>query len=174
MLTGFMLVLAYLRMGWSVDFLAATILLSVLIVAVFTDLLTGLIPDRLSLSLGLAGMVLAFVGGMEQVEEALLGAVVGGGLLYLTGWLGQWIFKRESMGGGDVKLVAGMGLFLGVSGILDGLIWACGMGALVGIVLRLSGRLEAYAEVPFAPFLALGAGIHLLSGIELLEFLMNT
>ena len=126
------------------------------------------------LFLGLAGLVLALVGGLGRVEEALWSAVVGGGLLYLTGWLGQWIFKRESMGGGDVKLVAGMGLFLGVSGILDGLIWACGMGALVGIGLRLSGRLEPYAEVPFAPFLGLGAGIHLLSGIELLEFLMKT
>ncbi len=92
-----------------------------LIVVTFIDLEFQIIPDRISLVGIFAGIILSIIfPGLQNAftwqrafVNSVIGALTGGGLIYLTGVLGQLSFKKESMGGGDVKLMAMLGAFLG-------------------------------------------------------------
>lgn len=160
-MTGALFVLLYGHFDLSVDLIPALILTCVLIVASCTDLQHGLIPNGLSAFLVAAGIGLSFVFGMAGFYQGLLGGTVGGGALFLIGALGKQVFHRDSMGGGDIKMAAGIGLFLGWRGMLNSLVLACIIGTCVGLGHRILGRLQPYAPIPFAPFLSLGAWIEL-------------
>lgn len=97
------------------------IFFTLLLIVSITDFETGLIPDRVSLfgiAVGL-GSSFFYSGSLHGVTpftgvwKSLAGMLTGGGLIYVTGLAGDWIFQRESMGGGDVKLMAMAGCFLG-------------------------------------------------------------
>ena len=101
--------------------------------------------------------------------DSLIGCVLGGGLLYLTALFSLVVFKKEGMGGGDVKLLAMVGAFLGWKPVLITMVLGSVLGALVGvtlIVLRLQGRKD---YIPFGPYLALAALLSLVWGDRLLE-----
>jgi len=117
--------------GWRVTgggpiFWIQVLFLSLLLVAAVTDLETGLIPDRVTY-LGMASGLAAsfFYPNLQQelarvaaLRESTWGLATGGGLIYVTGLVGSWIFQREAMGGGDVKLAAFIGSFLGWEKVL--------------------------------------------------------
>jgi leader peptidase (prepilin peptidase)/N-methyltransferase len=90
--------------------------------------------------------------------------LVGGGALYLIGILGELLLKKESMGGGDVKLAAMLGAFLGWQMIVVALFVAFLTGAVVGIAVMALSRDDWDHAIPFGPFIALGAMIAILWG----------
>lgn len=151
-----------LMFGWS------------LLVISFIDLSHYIIPDAISLpglALGLAAAGLATAGlpfsidplaggrhSLPPILESFLGAALGCGSLMLVAWAGKLAFRQEAMGGGDVKLAAMLGAFLGWKALLFALFAAFLAGSLAGGGLILLGRIRARrAVVPFGPFLALGA-----------------
>ena len=98
----------------------------------------------------------------------MIGAVLGGGLLYLVAvgyhaWTG-----REGMGGGDIKLLAMIGAFLGWRGVLVTLILGSFSGAIIGIALIVARGADSRLPIPFGPFLALGAVCALFFGDALI------
>jgi leader peptidase (prepilin peptidase)/N-methyltransferase len=119
---------------------------------------TTLLPDNLTLPLLWAGLVASALGWTIPLASALWGAVAG----YLSLWTVYWIFKKatgkEGMGYGDFKLLAALGAWLGVQMVLPIVLAASVLGAIVGIVMKMSGALREGRYVPFGPFLA-GAGI---------------
>jgi leader peptidase (prepilin peptidase)/N-methyltransferase len=119
---------------------------------------TTLLPDNMTLPLLWAGLVAAALGFTIPLSSALWGAVAG----YLSLWSVYWLFKKttgkEGMGYGDFKLLAALGAWLGVQMILPIVLGASVLGAVVGIVMKVSGALREGRYVPFGPFLA-GAGI---------------
>ena len=140
--------------------LAAGCLLAVAII----DWDTFLIPDWLSLGLVASGIAAAplnpfFAGGAWpwSLLRSLGGAAVGLGICWGTAVAGEKIFKKEAMGGGDVKLLAGVGAWTGALGAFDCLIVASFLGSIYGIGLIAGGRLKRSDPIPFGPFLSAAA-----------------
>ncbi|MEY4750240.1 MAG: hypothetical protein RIQ60_2454 [Pseudomonadota bacterium] len=119
---------------------------------------TTLLPDDINQPLLWAGLIAAALGWTLPLPAALWGAVAG----YLSLWLVTWLFKlatgKVGMGEGDFKLLAALGAWLGAPMILPIVLGASVLGAIVGIVMKLTGALREGRYVPFGPFLA-GAGL---------------
>ena len=123
------------------------------------------IPNSLVLfGLG-AGVIFLLIGrhNMGWIE-ALSGAILMGGFLYATGGLGKLIFQKESMGMGDVKLGAMIGLFIGWKWVAVALFLTFISAGIFGIVGLISGQIKFGQKVPFGPFLSLGTVFTLLIG----------
>lgn len=131
---------------------------AVLVAASAIDWDTTLLPDDLTLPLLWAGLVVSALGWNLPLIDALWGAVAG----YLSLWSVYWFFKlatgKEGMGHGDFKLLAALGAWLGWPMILPIILGSSVIGALVGIGMKVSGKLREGVYVPFGPFLA-GAGL---------------
>ena len=118
---------------------------------------TTLLPDDITLPLLWAGLVTAALGlTPTPLSEAVWGAVAG----YLSLWLIYWAFKlltgKEGMGYGDFKLFAAFGAWFGWQALVPIILMASVIGAVIGIAIKLRGRLREGGYVPFGPFLALG------------------
>jgi leader peptidase (prepilin peptidase) / N-methyltransferase len=192
---GLLFAAAYLKLGLDWRLAGYLPFLWLLLVISAIDLRHYIIPDVLSLAglvLGLAfGLAATFLPdgnlsvlgfddpfGLWPWLDSLLGAVAGGGLIWLSAWGGEKIFKQEAMGGGDIKLAAFIGAFVGWQAMLMVLFLSFLLGTLAGVPLMLLGKLKktndvfgdhpqdqpGKAMVPFGPFLALAAVIVFLAG----------
>jgi leader peptidase (prepilin peptidase) / N-methyltransferase len=168
-ITAGLFVWLYVRMGISLELPALMLLAALLIVISFIDLDLQIIPDVLSIGGLGAGLVLAFIRPHFGVLDAVYGIVLGGGILFLIAMGYQLLAKREGMGGGDVKLLAMIGSFLGLKGVVFSLMAGSLIGSLVGIPLMLlKGEGTKYA-IPFGPFLSLAALIYVFFGDRLIN-----
>lgn len=146
--------------GWA---LAASAASAALLAIAFIDWDTFLIPDVLSLGLVAAGLLASPLnpilgdGLLARAGFSLGGAAVGFGLCYGVAVFGEWVFKKEAMGGGDVKLLAGVGAWSGALGAIDCLVVASLLGSLYGGALLLRRRLKRQDPIPFGPFLSAAA-----------------
>jgi leader peptidase (prepilin peptidase)/N-methyltransferase len=98
------------------------------------------------------------------LAQAVLGALAGWISLYVVGLIGTVAFRRNAMGFGDVKFLAPIGCWLGPVGVLYVFFIAAAVGTVVGVPLRL---MHARREIPFGPYLAVGALVMLAYGPEL-------
>ena len=127
-----------------------------------------LIPDSISVGGIVEGLQISIIPGGVTPFQSLLGAVVAGGGLYLVGWTATKLLKKDAMGFGDVKLLAGYGALMGVTGAVETLIVA----ALLGIIVMVPyGKLrksdDGSGQIPFGPFLAVAAPFIYLWGEQL-------
>ncbi len=104
-----------------------------------------------------------------SLDASLIGFLSGGGLIYAMGLLGNWLFKKESMGGGDVKLLAMIGSFLGWQMALLTFFVAPFFGAVVGVIVKLRTKSSVIA---YGPFLALASMICLFWGKSIMDWLL--
>jgi len=122
-----------------------------------------IIPDELSLSLLILGLCLSFFNpylghtGLHGFFKSLISALGTGLAMLLMAWLGEKIFKKEALGGGDVKLEAAVGATLGWEGAFGSLFLGSLIGAMVAIALMISGKKKRGDTLPFGPFLSFGA-----------------
>lgn len=160
--------------GWSFPVLA--VFCSALIVITFIDLDFQIIPDRITLPgipVGLlAGSLLLpdpFLRAADLGWQAsVIGAAAGFSLYYLIAVISLKLLRKEGMGGGDIKLMAMIGGFLGWKGVLLTTFLGSLSGSIAGIAyMVLSGKGRG-TQIPFGPFLALGAAVSLLYGQEIL------
>lgn len=171
LLTGLLFVLSFWKFGLSWQFFSAVILLSALIVISFIDLKHQIIPDLISLPGILLGLIFSLLIPGFHWLNSLIGVLVGGVFFYLMAWGGQALFKKESLGGGDIKLAAMLGAFLGWQKLIVVLFLSSLLGALVGLILMLT--LKNFREkriIPFGPFLALASVLALFLGDRLIAF----
>jgi leader peptidase (prepilin peptidase)/N-methyltransferase len=157
-------VLLYLQLGIGREFFLYWPLTCVLLVLAFVDLDLRIIPDKVTLPGIVVGLVAAPLLGVVGFWDSALGVLAGGGALYVIGVLGELILKKESMGGGDVKLAAMLGAFLGWQLVLVGLFVAFFAGAVAGVAVLVRKTSEWDSALPFGPFIALGAVVALLWG----------
>ncbi len=170
LLMGLLVVLLFLYFDLSLVFLIYTVFTAALVVITCIDLQHQIIPDCISLPGIPLGFLCSFFLPWITWLDSLLGILIGGGVLYAFA-LGYYLLtKKEGMGGGDIKMLAMIGAFLGWKGALASLIMASIAGSLIGIVLIvLKGKNFKYA-VPFGPFLAIGAFCALLYGERLISW----
>ena len=145
-----------------------------LIVASFVDLEFQIIPDEISLG-GLAvGVVLSLLvpslhdtaSRLIALERSVIGLLVGGAWLYGTGCLGELLFRKEAMGGGDVKLLAMAGSILGWKTVTVCFFLSPVLALIPGLFVLLVKRSHV---IPYGPFLSLGLVASLFFGEDLIR-----
>ena len=129
---------------------------TILLGIAMTDAREYIIPDEFTWGGLVIGLLFSLAGGLAGLGTAVLGAVVGFGLLWLVGTVGTWVFKEDAMGGGDIKMMAMVGAFVGWQGVLLTIFLGALAGSLVFVPLLLMGQKKL---VPFGIFLAIGAAI---------------
>jgi leader peptidase (prepilin peptidase)/N-methyltransferase len=174
-ITPALLLLTYFRFGLTWSFAARSILTLFLIATFFIDLKHRIIPDVLTFPGIILGFLLSFVVKSPSFLNSLLGILVGGGMFYLAAVLGELIFKKESMGGGDIKLAMMLGAFLGWQKILLVLLLSAFLGSLIGgLAIFFSSDVKKTRTIPFGPFLAVGAVIAMFLGDALISAYLKT
>ncbi len=172
-LTAFSSVLLFIKYGISLNYLIYFAFVSALIVITVIDLYHQIIPDVISLPGIGVGLLSSLILSNITFWESLIGIISGGGILFLVAVGYQWLFKREGMGGGDVKLLAMIGAFLGWKSVFLTIILSSFIGSVVGIVLiAIKGKNLKYA-IPFGPFLSLGAVISLFYQNEIIYWYLR-
>jgi leader peptidase (prepilin peptidase)/N-methyltransferase len=131
---------------------------SVLLAIFFIDIDFQIIPDMFTLPGMVIGLGISLLPGGIGIIESGIGLLVGGGSLFLIAILGDWLFKKESMGGGDIKMAAMLGSFLGWQQVLFIFMASAVIGLVVSLaVMAFSAKLRQHRVIPFGPFLALAA-----------------
>jgi leader peptidase (prepilin peptidase)/N-methyltransferase len=178
LLTAVITVMLLLRFGLTPAFFIYLVFAAALIAVSFIDLELQIIPDVISLpgiAVGLIASFLHFPWPREHLAlppsplDSLLGILVGGGMLFLVAWLYERATGVEGMGGGDIKLLAMIGAFLGWPGVPLSLFFASILGSIIGLILMAVTRTGLKLKIPFGPFLCLGAMFYLFFGDILLN-----
>jgi len=168
LLVGALWAAAVLYYGVSVHALAAAVFMTILLGIAITDARHYIIPDEFTWGGLVLGLALSLDGGGPGLVQAILGAAAGFGLLYVVARAGQWVFKEEAMGGGDIKMMAMVGAFVGWQGVLLTVF----AGALLGTLIFVPLSLKKKRLVPFGVFLALGAAVTYVAGPALISWYM--
>lgn len=176
--TGLLFLSTYLVIGLQWLLLPALFFISFLIVVLLIDLDHQIIPNGLVIFGLVAGIIFLITNQFFDFQFPLLTSVykpllstMGSGLsaslcLLVVAYTGQAIFKKEAMGGGDIKLAAVLGIFLGPYVFL-GLLLAFFVGAVVSIMLLSSGLVKRKQPIAFGPFMAIGAVLTLYFGPQI-------
>ncbi len=172
----------YVKYSLTVQTIFYGLFFSALVVITFIDLHHRIIPDLISLpgiGIGLSGSFLIpmfFPSSTRILEipprflDALFGTALGFGIFYFIAKISPKIFGQEGMGGGDIKLIAMIGAFLGWQKMLLTIMLGSLAGSIVGIFLMIFFRKGRKYAVPFGPFLSLGALISLFWGTHLIDW----
>ena len=145
-------------------------LVSALIVVTGTDLSHTMIPDAVTLPGIVVGLLCAALILPITLMESLMGVLVGGGLLWFLAWISPYVFGKEGMGGGDIKLMAMVGAFIGWQPVLLAIMIGSFLGSVIGGALMISGVISRREPIPFGPFLAIGSLLALIFHQSLFEW----
>ena len=156
--------------GANVEALRAALFGTILLGIAVCDAREYIIPDEFSVGGIVLGIALAVAGGWLPWPQALLGAAIGFTLLWVVAWLGTKLLGQDAMGGGDIKMLAMIGAFLGWQGVLLTLFLGATLGTLIFLPLKLAGREKL---VPFGIFLAIGAAACWVVGPAILDWYMS-
>jgi leader peptidase (prepilin peptidase)/N-methyltransferase len=146
--------------------LFGTILLGIAV----TDARDYIIPDELSLGGLVIGLALSFLPGGTQPLWSLVGAVAAFAVMYAVAVGGEWLFKKPALGGGDIKMMAMVGAFLGPGYAM----LAIFVGSVVGAVIFGPVGLKTGKLVPFGLFLAVGAAVVFIWGDAMVNWYLTT
>ncbi len=166
LLTALLFLVLYHHFLLSVEFMIYSLFIAMLIVVTFTDLEHRIIPDAVSLPGILLGVAASFLNREVNWIDSMLGVLVGGGALLAVAWGYYLITGKEGMGGGDIKLLAMIGAFLGWKAIPMVIFISALAGSVIGaiyIAMKRSGD----RAIPYGPFLAAAAVVVLFWGPEL-------
>jgi leader peptidase (prepilin peptidase)/N-methyltransferase len=158
---GAIWIAAALLYGITLHALAAGLFGTLLLGIAVTDARHYLIPNEYTWGGLVAGLALSLAGGADGFLNAVLGAAAGFALLLAVAQVGQWAFKEEAMGGGDIKMMAMVGSF-----VADWrkVLLTVFLGALLGSLIFVPLSLKKKRLVPFGVFLALGAAVTFVMG----------
>jgi leader peptidase (prepilin peptidase)/N-methyltransferase len=169
-LIGLFSLILLLRYGISTLYVIYFAFFASLTLVSFIDLPHRIIPDVISLPGIVIGLVISFLHPQMSIKDSLIGVLLGGGSLYLVASVYHVVTKREGMGGGDVKLLAMIGAFIGWKGVLFTILCSSFVGSVVGVSLMVMSSADSKYAVPFGPFLSLGAMIYVLIGHPMISW----
>ena len=163
----------FLRFGPTLAFAVLFLFCSALVVITFIDLEHQIIPDEISLSGIVLGFIFSFFLRGHGWLNSLLGILLGGGSLLLVAYGYQVVTGKEGMGGGDIKLLAMMGAFLGWKSIPFIIFVSSLAGSVIGVSLMLIQKKDSKLAIPFGPYLALGALLYVFYGPRLISWYLT-
>ena len=167
--TGLFYLALYLFYGLQLNSFIYMILCTLLIIISFIDLKERIIPDVLSLHFIFIGFILSFFLKSLSPVDSLLGIIAGGGSLLIIAIAGSHLFKKEAMGGGDIKLAAMIGAFLGWQLTLLSLFLGFFLGSIIGVIVLIINKGKSDI-VPFGPFIALGTMLSIFWGQAIIHW----
>jgi leader peptidase (prepilin peptidase)/N-methyltransferase len=173
LLNGLLTLALFLRFGPTLAFLVLFLFCSALVVITFIDLEHQIIPDEISLPGIVIGFICSFFLPGHSWLNSLLGILLGGGSLLLVAYAYQWLTGKEGMGGGDIKLLAMMGAFLGWKSILFIVFASSLVGSVIGITMMLVQKKDSKLAIPFGPYLAFGAVLYIFYGRQIIHWYLN-
>jgi leader peptidase (prepilin peptidase)/N-methyltransferase len=169
LLTGVLIATLAWHFGPTWQFFYACILTFVLVALTGIDLDEMLLPDQLTLPILWLGLIINLKGIYASPQDAIIGAAAG----YLSLWSVFWLFKlvtgKEGMGYGDFKLLAVFGAWLGWQMLPLIILLSSLVGAVVGITMIITKRLNKSNPIPFGPYIALAGWIALVWGHNILN-----
>jgi len=176
-LTALAFLVLFMSFSLTPKFFAYIVLVSGLIVATFVDFEIQEIPDEISIGGLVVGLILAIVfpsilnetTRLNSLLNSFLGALAGGAMIYVMGMLGEFVFKKEAMGGGDVKLLAMIGAFIGWKLTVLTFFLAPAFGSVVGIILKIKYGKDI---IPYGPYLSLAAVVSIFFGEKIIRLLL--
>lgn len=157
--TGLLYMLVYLKFGWSILTLKFLIFVSLLIVLSIIDLKSYYLPDSLTFSLISLGIIFSWFSGVG-LEQSYIGAGTYAFPFVIIYGFGEYIFKKEAMGFGDIKLACGIGAFFGYNSFYNMYIWftlSFVIGSIISLILIALKIRERKNLIPFAPFMGISA-----------------
>ncbi len=138
------------------------------------DLDHRIIPDGISLSGIVIGLLLSAFTPLQPFLDSLIGVIVGGGFLLVVGLAYETVRKQEGIGGGDIKLMAMAGAFTGWKGALFTIFGGSLVASILGISLMIARRSGAQLAIPFGPFLSFASFCYILYGERLIQLYLGT
>lgn len=147
--------------------------ISVLIIITFIDLDFQIIPDVLSLPGIVISALISYFFFNRSFTSIIVAILVGGGIFYLIGVVYEFLAKREGLGGGDVKLMAFFGAFLGIKSIPFIILVSSLTGTIVGVYLMLFKGKNSTFAIPFGPFLSGAAFLYLFFGEKIINWYLT-
>lgn len=169
-LSGLISLALFIKYGLTVQFLLFLLFAASLISITFIDLDHQIIPDIISIPGIFFGIGASFFIPIMSWSESLFGILVGGGFLLLVAIGYKWLTGREGMGGGDIKLLAMVGAWLGWKAIPFILFSSSLIGVLIGGGSLLISKKGLRYKIPFGPFLSISSIIYIFFGPELIKW----
>ncbi len=174
--TAILFVALYWRFGPGAEFFVYAFFVSALMAISFIDLHIRIIPNVISIPGIAVGFLLSFVlyePPMRALLTSASGIILGGGTLFVVATGYYYVTGKEGMGGGDVKLLAMIGAFLGWKGVIFTLMASSLIGSLIGIFLMLFRGKGGKDAIPFGPFLSLGALLYVFFGEAVVNWYLS-
>ena len=172
-ITGLLSLALFIRYGLSFQYLLFLLFAATLVTISFIDLDHQIIPDVLSIPGIVAGLAAAFIPGNVSWFDSIIGIIGGGGTLFLVGLIYEKLTGKQGMGGGDVKLLAMIGAWMGWRSLPFVLLVSSLTGAIIGSVFLLAAGKGYRVRIPFGPFLSLGALFYIFFGPQLTNWYIN-
>lgn len=160
-------VVLLVKIGWEWQYLFYGVLAAVLLALSVIDINTHRLPNSIVLTGSILAVVLTLLVWRGHLLDMALGGLMGLGLLGLMGLIGKFLFRKDTLGMGDIKLAGMAGLYLGPHLTAGMFILGVFTGAIAGVALIAIGGKKWGQRIPFGPYLALGCMISLLWGKEL-------
>lgn len=170
LLSGLLSLALFLKFGPTLAYVVLFVFCSALVVITFIDLEHQIIPDEISLPGIVIGFILSFFLKGHGWLNSLLGILLGGGSLLFVAYGYQLLTGKEGMGGGDIKLLAMMGAFLGWKSIPFIIFASSLIGSIIGVTIMVIQKKDSKLAIPFGPYLALGALLFIFFGRRLITW----
>lgn len=169
-LCGLLFMFAYLSFGLTLDLIIAITLISMLIIVIFSDYYYMIIEDKVLIFFGIILMIeIFFINGFDSLLHSLLSGIISCVVMLLLKVCGDFVFKKESMGWGDIKLMFVIGLVISWQMVIISIPLAAFIALPVSLIILYKNKEHI---LPFGPFLSLSAIIILLTRIDL-NFLLE-
>ncbi|MEC4677329.1 MAG: prepilin peptidase [Nitrospirota bacterium] len=170
LLHGFGFLFIFYEFGPTPQTLIYLLFFASLIAVIFIDLSHQIIPDVITLPGIVIGVIAATTILPPGLRNSLIGLFLGGGLFYLVAILSLALLKKEGMGGGDIKLIAMIGAFLGWQAMLLTIFLAALSGSVIGILMIVTKGRSRADMIPFGPYLVFGALTSLFWGKNIFQW----
>lgn len=167
--TGILFALSYVLFGISTKFFLSLILISVLLIIIISDYQTMIIPDEvLIVGIVISSIIIFIMDGGKGLLFSILNGIGSFILMYALKLFGDFAFKKESMGGGDIKLMFLVGMILGFKESIMVIFLSAVIALPVSLVILIKKKDHA---LPFGPFISVATMIMFLSGFNFEMFL---
>jgi leader peptidase (prepilin peptidase)/N-methyltransferase len=167
--TGSLFALSYFLFGFSWNLVIALLFISMILIIIISDYLYLIIPDEVLVIFGVLLLIsITINSGLEVGGLSLLEGAISFLIMFLLKKTGDFIFKKESMGGGDIKLMLIIGMVIGYKLAIINIFLASILGLPIAFIILLKNKNHV---IPFGPFLGLASIIILLSQIEFMDII---
>lgn len=174
--TGILFAMSYYVFGGTIEFWLSIIFISMLLIIIISDYQTMIIPDEVLLFAIIIITILLYIkGGLALVGTSILNGIIAFTIMFLLKKMGDFLFKKESMGGGDIKLLFTFGLVFGWQMSIISIFIASFIALPIAIYYSIKYRNQKYIDddeipensIPFGPFLAIAAIVILLAKLDI-------